>query len=62
MPDKLCRSVEDAKKVAAENVLAHLPVSVELSHNGPCSVLINSLLVVMIVIVVVVMVVVRARR
>ena len=34
MPDKLCRSVEDARRIAAENVLAHLPITVELTHNG----------------------------
>ena len=34
MPDKLCRSVEDAKRVAAENVLAHMPITVELTHAG----------------------------
>jgi len=34
MPDKLCRSVEDARRIAAENVLAHLPITVELSHSG----------------------------
>jgi len=36
MPNKLCRSVEDAKKFAAENVLVHLgfPVDVHTTSNG----------------------------
>ena len=29
MPDKLCRSVEDAKRIAAEHVLAHLPIPLD---------------------------------
>lgn len=29
MADKLCRSVEDAKRIAAEHVLTHLPVPVD---------------------------------
>jgi len=41
MPDKLCRSVDDAKRVAAENVLVHLPSSVELTHNGQWPLQIN---------------------
>jgi len=42
MPDKLCQSVEDAKRIAAENVLAHLPVAVEFTHNGPYSLTFNN--------------------
>jgi len=35
MPDKLCRAIEDAKRIAAENVLAHLAISPEvLNHSG----------------------------
>jgi Q family heterogeneous nuclear ribonucleoprotein R len=34
MPNKLCRSVEDAKKFAAENVLAHLGFPVEITQSG----------------------------
>ena len=39
MPDKLCQSIADAKRIAAEHVLAHLPVN---THSGLSSLLLIS--------------------
>jgi len=49
MPDKLCRSVDDAKRFAAENVLAHLHVNTQINNNGLCCVLLTMMMIMMMI-------------